>query len=66
HPTSFNIPMHVTYSVVRDLSLTEDLLSDLKTLCEFYSGAVDRVRLREQWGEAITYMDKIKVRTLFS
>ncbi|GFO12957.1 mpn domain protein [Plakobranchus ocellatus] len=29
HPTSFNIPMHVTYSVVRDLSLTEDLLSDL-------------------------------------
>ncbi|KAK3795631.1 hypothetical protein RRG08_025682 [Elysia crispata] len=60
HPTSFNIPMHVTHSVVRDVSLTEDLLADMKSLCEFYSGAVDKIRLREQWGEAITYMDKIK------
>ncbi|RUS78538.1 hypothetical protein EGW08_013716 [Elysia chlorotica] len=60
HPTSFNIPMHVTHSVVRDVSLTEDLLADMKALCEFYSGAVDKIRLREQWGEAITYLDKIK------
>ncbi|GFS09548.1 MPN domain-containing protein [Elysia marginata] len=60
HPTSFNIPMHVTHSIVRDVSLTEDLLADLKALCEFYSGAVDKIRLRENWGEAITYLDKVK------
>ncbi|BFZ15440.1 hypothetical protein BsWGS_18479 [Bradybaena similaris] len=60
HPASYNIPMHVSYSIVRDSSLTEDLLSDMKQLTEFYRLAVDKVNLKEHWGEAITYKDKIK------
>ncbi|XP_055869886.1 MPN domain-containing protein-like [Biomphalaria glabrata] len=60
HPASFNIPMHVTYTVKRDSSLTEDLLSDMKNLTEFYSGALDKIHLKEHWGEAITYLDKVK------
>ncbi|CAG5132840.1 unnamed protein product, partial [Candidula unifasciata] len=60
HPASYNIPMHISYSVVRDSSLTEDLLSDMKHLTEFYRLAVDKVNLKEHWGEAITYKDKIK------
>ncbi|CAL1535375.1 unnamed protein product [Lymnaea stagnalis] len=59
-PTSYNIPMHVSYTTRRDSSLTEDLLSDMKNLTEFYSGAVDKVNLKEHWGEAITYLDKVK------
>ncbi|KAH9489602.1 hypothetical protein Btru_036500 [Bulinus truncatus] len=60
HPASVNIPMHVSYTVKRDSSLTEDLLSDMKNLTEFYSGALDKIHLKEHWGEAITYLDKIK------
>ncbi|XP_059175275.1 MPN domain-containing protein-like isoform X2 [Physella acuta] len=63
HPTSFNIPMYVSYAIRRDSSLTEDLLTDMKRLTEFYSGALDKVHLKEHWGEAITYMDKASLRS---
>uniref|UniRef100_A0A2C9LNH0 MPN domain-containing protein n=1 Tax=Biomphalaria glabrata TaxID=6526 RepID=A0A2C9LNH0_BIOGL len=31
-----------------------------KNLTEFYSGALDKIHLKEHWGEAITYLDKVK------
>ncbi|XP_005098419.2 MPN domain-containing protein [Aplysia californica] len=60
HPAAYNIPMLVSFSIQRDSSLTEDMLSDMKHLSEYYSGAQDKLILREQWKEAITFVEKIR------
>merc|ERR1712130_963847 len=59
HPAAYNIPMNVTFSVQRDSSLTEEILADMKQLSEFYSGAQDKLIMKDTWQESLTYVDKI-------
>jgi len=60
HPAAYNIPMHVTFSIERDTSLTEEILADMKHLSEYYSGAQDKLNLKDKWKETITYLEKIR------
>ncbi|GAB1609105.1 hypothetical protein Ahia01_001195900, partial [Argonauta hians] len=59
-PMDYGIPMEIQYSVYQNPSLTEELLSEMKSLVDFYKGSPDVVRFSSIWHQSVTYLDKVK------
>ncbi|XP_062603537.1 MPN domain-containing protein-like [Saccostrea cucullata] len=59
-PSDYGIPMIVKFSLQKNLSVTEELLSEMKTVTDFYRGAPDWLKFRQCWQPTITYLDKLK------
>ncbi|XP_069107472.1 MPN domain-containing protein-like [Argopecten irradians] len=59
-PSDYGIPMKVKYSLRQNQSVTEDLLTEMRVIADFYRGAPDFLKFRQIWQPSISYMDKIK------
>ncbi|XP_061183924.1 MPN domain-containing protein-like [Saccostrea echinata] len=59
-PSDYGIPMIVKFSLQKNLSVTEELLSEMKTVTDFYRSAPDWLKFRQCWQPTITYLDKLK------
>ncbi|XP_025094077.1 MPN domain-containing protein-like isoform X2 [Pomacea canaliculata] len=59
-PTGYGMPMHMKCSLHQSSSLSEELLSEMNQLADYYRAAPDRVRWRELWTDSLTFMEKIK------
>ncbi|XP_021366101.1 MPN domain-containing protein-like [Mizuhopecten yessoensis] len=59
-PSDYGIPMKVKYSLRQNQSVTEDLLTEMRVIADFYRGAPDFLKFRQTWQPSISYMDKIK------
>ncbi|ESP00761.1 hypothetical protein LOTGIDRAFT_140609 [Lottia gigantea] len=60
-PSDYGIPMNMKYNVYQNESLTEELLTEMKKLVQFYQGSEDLVKYRDEWRPSVTYLQKIKV-----
>lgn len=59
-PSDYGIPMEVQFSIYQNPSLTEELLTEMKNLVDFYKGSPDVVRFANIWHQSVTYLDKVK------
>lgn len=59
-PSDYGIPMIVKYSLQKNLSVTEELLSEMKAVTDFYRGGPDWIKFRQSWQPTLTYLDKLK------
>ncbi|XP_048778445.1 MPN domain-containing protein-like isoform X2 [Ostrea edulis] len=59
-PSDYGIPMIVKFSLQKNLSVTEELLSEMKAVTDFYFGTPDWLKFRQSWQPTITYLDKLK------
>ncbi|XP_050419310.1 MPN domain-containing protein [Patella vulgata] len=59
-PSDYGIPMLMKYSISQNESISEDLLSEMKKLIEFYKGSLDIVDYGEEWRDTKTYIHKIQ------
>lgn len=59
-PSDFGVPMKVTYVLNQNNSVTEELLSEMKCLSDFYRRSSDGINFRHSWKTSITYIEKLK------
>ncbi|XP_045180077.2 MPN domain-containing protein-like isoform X2 [Mercenaria mercenaria] len=58
--TDYGIPMSLKYSVKQNHSVSEELLTEMKKLVEFYRGAPDWISFQHSWHPSVTYLEKLK------
>nr|XP_022323367.1 MPN domain-containing protein-like [Crassostrea virginica] len=59
-PSDYGIPMIVKYSLQKNLSVTEELLSEMKAVTDFYRSGPDWIKFRHSWQANTTYLEKLK------
>lgn len=58
--TDCGIPMLLKYSTKQNHSVSEDLLNEMKKLCEFYRGSPDWITFPHTWQPGVTFLEKLK------
>ncbi|XP_063412818.1 MPN domain-containing protein-like isoform X1 [Mytilus trossulus] len=59
-PADCGIPMKVAYVLNQNQSVTEELLSEMKKVRDFYRGTDDWINFNHSWQSSIKYIDKLK------
>lgn len=58
--SDFGVPMKVTYVLNQNQSVTEELLSEMKSMSDFYQGSPEAINFKHSWKSSISYVDKLK------
>ncbi|KAL3854381.1 hypothetical protein ACJMK2_013652 [Sinanodonta woodiana] len=58
--SDYGIPMHLKFSKKQNASVSEELLSEMKNLADFYRGSPDWIKFQHSWQPSITFLDKLK------
>lgn len=59
--SDYGIPMQLKFSVKQNKSVSEDLLSEMKKLIDFYHGSPDWISFQHTWHPGTTYLEKLKI-----
>jgi proteasome lid subunit RPN8/RPN11 len=58
-PQDFGKPMLMNYGIVHDIILSQDMLTEMRVLHDYYKPAPDIIDFTEKWKDDVTYMDKL-------